>query len=402
MRVLIINDFGVGGGCEQHVSQLVSLLGNEGHVVELLTAARRPEPPRHPLAYISNHRDVARLRAMLASFRPEVVHLHNIYHLWSPLVLKELARWKRASGGRVVMTAHDFHLVCPNPGFNRFKGGSMTPLPDAAPMPLPLSLLLRSRWDHRGRAHSWLRLAQHLWHYRLCRRAAVIDRILAPSRVLTTMLQQAGLHGVHLPHPVPAVHRIAARRPDDRLRLVFVGRLEPEKGLIPFLRAAGSPPAWTLTVVGDGSERHAIERAARERQLAVGFRGQVEHDQALLAIAGAHVLILPSRCHENAPLVLLEALALGTNVLVTDRGGMRETIETAGVGFRFDPDRPETLRAALQEIERARLAKTLNDFTAPAMLRDRAPRRWIVALLAHYGVPEAEVSRRRPSPSLAS
>lgn len=385
MRILLVNDFAYGGGCEQHVAQIMDFLLDAGQDVDRFVGTHHPAAPTGPLAYIANKDACRNLRERLELFRPDVVHVHNFYHVLSPAILGELKRWKKqGSNRRVVMTAHDFHLVCPNPGFNRFKGSSPDPLPDSTSVPIGLLRLLTTKWDHRGWMHSWLRVAQHIWNYRLLRRHRVIDRVLAPSELLSHTLRRARIPAVHLPNPAPEVAGSRDVRPNDRLHLVFVGRLEPEKGLLEFLRHVPTEPRFRMSVVGDGTERTAIERLSTQRQLALTQRGRVPHDEAMLAIAHAHVLVLPSLCHENAPLVLLEALSLGTNILVNDRGGMREMVEEAGVGWRANMLDASSVEQALRSIEAARKAGTLNSFKRPKMLDLRSAKRWVPHLLAHY------------------
>src|SRR5258708_3519733 len=110
-RVLQVNDFALSaGGAEVVVAQTVELLRGSGHEVDVFTAADLPDARLTPRRYIDN--PVARLEA----FQHDVVHLHNFYHLLSPGILATVADYKRRRRVRVVMTAHDFHLLCPNAG----------------------------------------------------------------------------------------------------------------------------------------------------------------------------------------------------------------------------------------------------------------------------------------------
>jgi len=105
-------------------------------------------------------------------------------------------------------------------------------------------------------------------------------------------------------------------------RLVWCGRIVPEKNL-PALVAivagmAGAGQAVSLDVIGDGPERVAAERAAEPAPHAIRFLGQL--GDPLTVIARAAALVLPSRS-EGLPMVLLEALALGTPVVAADCAG---------------------------------------------------------------------------------
>jgi len=101
-------------------------------------------------------------------------------------------------------------------------------------------------------------------------------------------------------------------------------------------------------------------------------------------IAAAHVLVLPSRWYENYPLSMLEALALGTNLLVADRGGMREIVEDAGAGYRFIPDDPASVAEQLRRINADHAAGRLNTFDVAKFLTRRNEAAYLDQLLRIY------------------
>jgi glycosyltransferase involved in cell wall biosynthesis len=386
VRVLHVNDYPVeaGGGAEVLLARTLALLRAAGVEAGVFTSADLPDARLSARRYVDNPVARRALRHTLHAFRPDVVHLHNFYHVLSPGILAELARAKRSRPLRVVMTAHDYHLVCPNAGGNFFRPADECPRPVEPGRLASLAYLLGHRWDQRGIGHSGLKLAQHMINYRLLGRHGVIDLVVCPSEFLARLVRRVAGATCVLPHPAPAVAPAGAR--DGELRLVFVGRLEPEKGLAAFLDML--PPAFggALTVVGDGGERARCEAICRRRGLEarVAFRGRLAHNQALAEIARAHVVVLPSRCLESYGLTLIEALAAGTNVLSSDRGAMRELIETAGAGYLFNPEDPASLADRLAAIEQAHRAGTLNTFDVAVFLRERSEAAYVRRLLQIY------------------
>jgi len=148
-----------------------SLLRDRGIDVELFTGDDVPAMRRTPLGYLDSSRARQALATRLESFDPDVVHLHNFYHLLSPGILQTISVRRRRRPLRVVRTAHDYHLVCPNSGLLHVYHGSLRcadvdRLGDA-------TYLLTRRWDDRGRTHSMLKLPQHFWNYRVHRRRKV-------------------------------------------------------------------------------------------------------------------------------------------------------------------------------------------------------------------------------------
>jgi glycosyltransferase involved in cell wall biosynthesis len=197
-----------------------------------------------------------------------------------------------------------------------------------------------------------------------------------------------GLPTVFVPNPAPPVAAsVAARAPrGDELHWVFAGRIEPEKGLRPFLDAVPADFPGRMTIVGDGSHRAACEAACARRGLAdrVVFTGSVARAEAQVIIASAHVVVLPSVTPENAPLTLIEAIALGASVLASDRGGMPEIVETSGVGSVYDVQREDDLARAVARIARRHAEGSLLGFDAQPFLEARSERAYTDAIMQAY------------------
>jgi len=365
------------------MARTLALLRAAGWDARPFTRADLPDQRLTPLRYLDNRIARSALRRKLDDFQPEVVHVHNYYHLLSPGVLVELDRYKSRTGARVVMTAHDYHLVCPNSGATWYRGSE--PIPADLDRVRSWRYLLGRRWDRRGRLHSALKVAQHAWHYRRVDRRRVIDVVICPSRFMQQAVGRVGRPTVWLPNPNPPTLPARVKRPDE-LTFVFAGRVEPEKGLVRFLEMLPADFTGRLLVLGDGVDRSVAEGIVRRRGLGerVAFLGRRPHSETLGIIAAAHVLVLPSRWDENYPLSLIEALAAGTNLLVADRGGMREIVQDAGVGYRFAPDDATSLAEQLRAIREAHAAGTLNAFDASTFLAGRDEASYLARLLRAY------------------
>ncbi len=396
-KVLHINDYPIdaGGGAEVVMRQTMALLREAGVIVEAFTCADLADARLTPFRYISNRQAQEALAAKLAVFRPDVVHLHNYYHLLSPGILATLADFQRVRPPRVVMTAHDYHLVSPNSGGSWFHGWTGR-REDVEPGRLPWGRLLARRWDERSLFHSFLKTVQHVWSYRWHRRERVIDLVMCPSRFVERMMASTGLTTCLLPHPLPPLPTTAPQRA-GRLRLVFAGRIEPEKGLNEFLQMLPADFDAAFTIIGAGSAREQCQAtcAARQWTERVEFVGRLPHAETLARIAGAHVLVQPSRVLETYGLTLIEALSQGTNVLAANRGAAREIIEETGVGFLYEPDDAASLGAQLQAICQRYRAGTLNRFDISAFLDERSKARYLERLLAAYEGDGADAGRRQ-------
>jgi glycosyltransferase involved in cell wall biosynthesis len=384
-RVLHVNDYpgGTFGGAEVLMTRTVELLRNAGWDARAFTIDDLPDSRLTPFRYLNSRPARNALRRTLSDFAPTVIHLHNYYHVLSPGILSELRRFKRRTGARVVMYAHDYHLVCPNSGATWYRKGHAE-LADFDRVRSWRYLLCR-RWDYRAWAYSVLKLAQHFRAYRLRDLRRAIDLVLCPSRFMQAAIEHSGRPTCHLPYPNPPVESTRATRPGE-LTLIFAGRIEPEKGLVEFLKMLPVDFGGRLLVVGDGVDRTTAEAIVKQRGLIVQveFLGRRPHAETMTLIAGAHVLVLPSRWYENYPLSMLEAIALGTNLLVADRGGMREIVKDAGVGYLFAPDNAASVAEQLQRISTAHAAGTLNTFDACEFLTSRNETAYLERLLQAY------------------
>lgn len=384
-RVLLVNDYRVAGGCEVLVARTLDALRDRGVQAELMTIDDVPGHRRTPRRYINNRPARAALRRRLRELRPDIVHFFNVYHELSPGVVREADRWRRSHpGAGLLLTAMDYHLACPNPGMRRFgRHGATLVAPGTRPGPIAL---FTTRWDP-GRARSLLRAAQHAWHYRLRATHESLDLIVCPSRFTADAVRTTGRPVAVLldaaPPPPPGVVTPAH---GQHLRLVFLGRLEPEKGLAEFLDTALPADPFEIDIVGDGSElNHARAITARHSAASrVRFHGRLPHPRALELLAGADALVLPSRWYEVAPVSIFEALSLRRAVLASALGGMAEIAESCAGVRLFDPFDPGSVRSAVQQASHDHIGGELNAFDASDALRGRTVRAHTDALLNLY------------------
>ncbi|MHC1784987.1 MAG: glycosyltransferase [Anaerolineaceae bacterium] len=159
-------------------------------------------------------------------------------------------------------------------------------------------------------------------------------------------------HGVEIPFDLPE------RLPQEngQLRLLFLSRLDPKKGLENLLSALYilNDPSITLQVCGTGDPAYVSKLQDEARRLdllngGVQFTGEVVGDQKTAAFQNADVFILPSYS-ESFGVAIAEALAQGLPVIVSKNTPWQE-IEKVGCGLWVDND-PQSLAQAIQKIRR--------------------------------------------------
>jgi glycosyltransferase involved in cell wall biosynthesis len=366
MRVLHVNKFLYRrGGAEGYMLDLVALQRAAGHEVELFGMRHPDNPPYRfaehfptqvelePAPSGLRRRAAATARmlwspscrramdAVVGAFRPDVVHLHNVYHQLSPSVLRPLAERRIPA----VMTLHDYKLACPSYLF----------LDHGRVCEACLDGRFRHAVARRCKDGSLAASAVLALESRLHRAVGAYDPVgvfVCPSRFLAGRMAAAGVYPDRLRvvgHFVDTAGVSPKSRPGGGV--VYAGRLSPEKGVDTLVEAMGRLGHARLDVAGDGPQRHALEALAAERAPGrVRFHGRLPRERVLDLFRAAAVAVMPSRCHENQPMAVLEAFACGLPVVVTSLGGMPELVEPGRDGHVVRPGDPAALADALAEL----------------------------------------------------
>ncbi len=240
--------------------------------------------------------------------------------------------------------------------------------------PLVLKIVADFAWEFASR-HSWTDLpvadfqaARHSLRVRLLRSvqrwyARRADTILVPSQHVGRLVRGWGVPDGKvrviynaLPSQLSNIpERGEARRqlgwPEDAFTLVTVGRLAEVKRVDLQVEAVARLDGVRLVIVGDGPEREPLERLASQPDVSerVTFTGALPHDQALLAIRAADVLVLSSHT-EGLSHVLIEAMQLGTPCVATNVGGNPEVITDGVDGLLVPPRDADALAATIRDL----------------------------------------------------
>ena len=116
-------------------------------------------------------------------------------------------------------------------------------------------------------------------------------------------------------------------------RIVYVGRLSPEKGVETLLHAAKTLDG-ELEIIGDGPDRQRLEAINDGK---AKFLGALHPAQVFARIKTATALAVPSRSYEGFPMVVLEAMATGTPVIASKIGSLAEIVRDGETGILVDP-----------------------------------------------------------------
>lgn len=270
-------------------------------------------------------RPVGRARRLRELFRGfDVIHFHNISLLGGPGVL-------RYGQGVKLCTLHDYWFICPTHILWRMDRE-----------PCERRTCLRCTLAHGRPPQLWRRTGA------LSRAASGIDAFLVGSEFARRRHVEGGLDEriaeriEVLPQFMPDDEIERSPRPprgtpdDGSARPFFLvaSRLEKAKGVQEVIRAFANFRSADLRIAGQGGFEPELREMARGLQH-VGFLGRQSRDALRDLYRGAAAVIVPSLCYETFGLVALEALAVGTPVVVRDRGALPEIVEATGGGLVY-------------------------------------------------------------------
>lgn len=345
----------------------------ENGVVDRLRAAVR----------MFHNRGAARsIATLIDDFVPDVLHVHGIHRQISPSIL-QVARRARVP---VVHTLHDYHHVCPGDVLLR---GGVVPC-DVECWRFAHLPAVRYRCVRGSLAASALSAAETAFQrgrgvYERC-----VDRFIAPSRFLRDRVTDAGW-GV----PVSVLPNAVQPRRIERCVtgdpvFLFVGRLSPEKG-VDIALAAAAEANCELIVAGDGPLRGELS----ERWPSATFLGHIRPEEISQLLGRVSAVVVPSVCHENAPMSVLEAMSAGTPVIASRIGGIPELADDGCQGLLVEPGSVEELAAAMSRIADDRvLADALGRAGLQRVTAEFGPDTHLEGLVGIY---EDVISSRRAS-----
>jgi glycosyltransferase involved in cell wall biosynthesis len=296
-----------------------------------------------------NGRAKRELGQLLLRFNPSDTVLHA--HQWNKALTVSVFDAARQGGFETVATLHDYFIACPNGGFLVFPKNEICER-------TPLSAdCVACNCDARSYAHKLWRVARHTVQnkvYGLPRRTRHCIYVSRFSRDVLKPFLPAETRWYHVSNP----SAFDDQGPIDVAAndtFLFVGRLSSEKGVTVFAEAAREAGVRPL-FVGDGGEKDAILQANPEAVVT----GWLDRAGVQERYRQARALVFPSLWYECQPLVVLEALALGLPIIVSDRCAASEQVIDGENGFCFRRGSVADLAAKIRLLQDDATARRLS------------------------------------------
>lgn len=343
MRVLVIHTYyQLKGGEDSVVANEIELLRSNGMTVDLLSFYNSGGILFKLLQMPFNYHSYRQTKERIKSFRPDVVHIHNLHFGGSAAVLYAI----RKCHIPVVMTLHNYRLICPSGSL--FHNNKL--FLDSAKGGFPWKAVTAGVYQNSSVLSFWLALSMYI--HEKAGSWKIVDRFIllgehsrelfAGSRLAQFAERMAvkpnfcySLPGQHHAESVPYY--------------LYIGRLTGEKGL-PVLLKAFAANQLSLRIIGTGPlEKMVLEYAANYPNIV--FMGEQPKDDVATAIENSTALIFPSLWYETFGMVVIEAFSKGIPVIGSDLGNIKHLIQDGYNGLLFSPGDPQDLNAKITGYE---------------------------------------------------
>src|SRR5918994_436606 len=340
MPVLVVhNRYRLEGGEERSVQLQLDALRRAGmkHAV-LERRSADVSRPKAALALLNGGADAEAVHAAVGELGADVVHVHNMLPLLGPKALMAA----RAAGAAVVLQLHNLRLFCAivvaaRDGEPCFRCHHRNTLP---------GLVLNCRDSVPGAVVYAAALARHQPAV-----IASVDRFVVPSRYAAG---QSALLGVPadrievVPHYLPSEAFASESRAAGGGYALIAARLSPEKGVDTAIEAAALADI-PLRVAGEGGGLARLTEFAEVNAAPVEFTSRLDRAGLQAELAGAAMLLMPSRYNEFAGYSALEAMAAGVPVIASDLGALPGLV---GEGHCVPGNDPHALAARMRRLWR--------------------------------------------------
>ena len=343
---MVHNFYQIGGGEHTVFENEKRLLKEHGH--DLIEYTRDNTELNHslwkklllPFTVVFSLRTYREIKRIIRMEKIDLVHCHNTFMLISPSVYYAA----RKCGVPVVQTVHNFRFICANAVLSR----------NGKPCEECLQQGLRCALQHQCYRKSRLQtliLVNMLWVHRLMGTYKKIRYIF-----LTDFNREKfkGLLGDWLDHQFtkPNFEYIDTASTDGTREdaFVYIGRLEPDKGIDFLLEAWKEEKGRELYIFGNGVLQETVEEACREnsRLHLMGFQPR---EAVLEYLQKAKAMVFPTDLYEGFPMTIIEAFATGTPVICSDLGNGADIVRKHNAGAAFAVRDRESFWNAAKKVE---------------------------------------------------
>lgn len=360
MKILMVNKFLYpNGGSETYIFKLGDYLKSIGHEVQYFGMEHRGRCVEnnaqqyttdmdfhggstlskltYPIKTIYSFEAKKKISIVLEDFKPDVIHINNFNYQLTPSIIYAASQYRKKAGKKVkiVFTAHDYQLVCPNHMMFDMQGRICEDCINKG-----FLSCTKKGCIHGSRLKSLIGTVEASV-YKSLKTYEMIDTVICCSEFLKSKMDT---------NPIFTKKTIAMHNFIDSVEntntpkenyVLYFGRYSREKGIELILNSKNTD----YVCAGSGEYENEINNQTHIKN--VGFKSGEELESL---IRKAKCSVYPSIWYENCPFSVMESIMYGTPVVGAKIGGIPELIENGKTGFLFEPGNTQDMENAINKI----------------------------------------------------
>lgn len=365
MKILMINKFlYANGGSETYIFKLGDYLKSQGHEVQYFgmehegrcvgnnVNAYTKDMDFHngsklakltyPIKTIYSFEARKKIRKVLEDFKPDVCHLNNFNYQLTPSIILEIVKWRKQEkrNCRIIFTAHDYQLVCPN---HMLRNPNTNENCEKC-LGSHFSNCTKSRCIHGSRAKSLIGTAEaYFWKVKGVYR--YIDSIICCSEFMKSKMDSNPIFADKTIAIHNFIENAEQKETEKKDYVLYFGRFSKEKGIETLIDICKELPEIQFIFAGSGPLEDKIKDIENIEN--VGFKKGAELEKL---IREARFSVYPSEWYDNCPFSVMESQMYGTPVLGANIGGIPELIQEGKTGELFESGNKENLKNKITKI----------------------------------------------------
>lgn len=360
MKILMVNKFlHPNGGSETYIFKLGDYLKSIGHQVQYFgmehegrcvgnDAEQYTEDMdfhnsskltqlTYPLKTIYSPQAKKKISIVLEDFKPDVIHINNFNFQLTPSIIYAANKYRKKADKKVkiVFTAHDYQLVCPNHMMFDIQGNCCEKCIGGN-----FINCTKGNCIHSSKAKSLIGTVEATL-YKALKTYKYIDNIICCSEFLKSKMDTNPIFAGKTIAMHNFIDAVEKKNTEKENYVLYFGRYSREKGIETIIKAKNTK------FICAGSGECEKELDSQEHITNVGFKSGEELENL---IRRAKCSVYPSIWYENCPFSVMESIMYGTPVVGADIGGIPELIEDGKTGLLFTPDNTEEFENAISSI----------------------------------------------------
>lgn len=365
MKILMVNKFLYpNGGSETYIFKLGGYLQEQGHEVQYFGMEHdgrcvgnhvnaytsdmdfhngsKLSKLTYPLKSIYSSDARKKIRLVLDDFKPDIVHLNNFNYQLTPSIILEVKKWEKETKYkcRIIFTAHDYQLVCPNHMCNNPNTH------ENCEKCLGSHFLncTKGKCIHGSTAKSAVGTAES-YFWKLNGAYKYIDSMICCSEFMKKKLDSNPLFAKKTIALHNFIDKVEYKQVEKKDYVLYFGRFSEEKGIGTLLKVCKSLPDVNFIFAGVGPLEDKVNGIKNIKN--VGF----QTGEALeTLVREARFSIYPSEWYENCPFSVMESQMYGTPVLGSNIGGIPELIQVGQTGDLYESGNIKQLKEKIEEL----------------------------------------------------